>query len=75
MSLGTNLMSLQFASFSRPSPVCSNTGFHQKNHYPADKYYRNQLHYPMDRGSSSGYLNQAFEQLGPDLLSENFLDP
>ena len=74
MSLGTHLMSLQFASFSRPSPVCSNTGFHQKNHYPADKYYRNKLRYPIDRGSSSGYLHQAFEQLGPDLI-EKFLDP
>ena len=27
---------------------------HRINHYPADKYYRNQLRYPLDRDLSSG---------------------
>ena len=27
---------------------------HRINHYPADKYYGNQLHYPVDRFLSSG---------------------
>ena len=26
----------------------------QINHYPADKYLENQLHYPLDRDLSSG---------------------
>ena len=27
---------------------------HQINHYPADKYWGNQLYYPMDRDLSNG---------------------
>ena len=27
---------------------------HQINHYPADKYWGNQLHFPLDRDLSSG---------------------
>ena len=27
---------------------------HRINHYPADKYYRNQLRYPLDRDLSGG---------------------
>ena len=30
------------------------SAIHQINHYPADKYYRNQLHYLLDRALSGG---------------------
>ena len=30
------------------------SAIHRINHYPADKYYRNQLHYPLDSDLSSG---------------------
>ena len=39
------------------------------NHYPADKYFGNQLHYPLDRDLSNGWCYLApFEQLGPGVL-------
>ena len=30
------------------------SAIHRINHYPADKYYRNQLRYPLDRDLSGG---------------------
>ena len=30
------------------------SAIHRINHYPADKYYGNQLHYPLDRDLSGG---------------------
>ena len=30
------------------------SAIHQINHYPVDKYYKNQLHYPLDSNLSSG---------------------
>ena len=36
------------------------------NHYSKDKFYRNQLCYPMDKDLSSGLCNPPFEQLRPD---------
>ena len=36
------------------------------NHYPVDKYYGNQLRYPVDSDLSGGYCYPAFEQLGPE---------
>ena len=40
---------------------------HRINHYPVDRYERNQLHYPVDRDLSGGLRYTAFEQLGPAL--------
>ena len=37
----------------------------QINHYPADKYLGNQLHYPLERDLSGGKCYPPFEQLGP----------
>ena len=50
-------------------PVIQKMGraIHRINHYPMDKYERNQLHYPLDRDLSSGLRYPAFEQLGPAL--------
>ena len=38
------------------------------NHYPADKYYGNQLRYPLDSDLSGGLRYPTFEQPGPDEL-------
>ena len=38
---------------------------HRINHYPADKYYGNQLRYSVDRDLSTGWRYPCFEQLGP----------
>ena len=40
-----------------PGPGCSKVGYsaiQRKNHYPEDRYYENQLHYPLGRYLSSG---------------------
>ena len=39
-----------------PGPVVQtlDTAIHQINHYPADKYLENRLHYPLDRDLSTG---------------------
>ena len=42
---------------------------HQINCYPEDKYYDNQLRYPVDSYLSSGKCYPPFEQLGPDVWS------
>ena len=39
---------------------------HRINHYPADKYYGNQLRYLPDSDLSGGYRYPTFEQLSPD---------
>lgn len=39
---------------------------HRTNHYPADKYYGNQLRHPLDSDLSGGWRCPAFEQLGLD---------
>ena len=44
------------------------SAIHRINLYPADKYWGNQLHYPLDRDLSSGYRYPAFEQLRPEGL-------
>ena len=38
---------------------------HRINHYPADKYYGNQLRYPLDSDLSGGQRYPTFEQPGP----------
>ena len=43
------------------------SAIHRINHYPADKYYGNQLRYPLDSDLSGGWHNPTFEQPGPDL--------
>ena len=47
------------------APVAQNlhSAIHWINHYPVDKYEKNQLHYPLDR-DSGGLLYLPFEQLG-----------
>ena len=39
---------------------------HQINHYPAYKYYGNQLRYPLDSDLSGGLRYPTFEQPGPE---------
>ena len=40
------------------------SALHRINHYPADKYYGNQLHYPLESDLSGVERYVAFEQLG-----------
>ena len=42
------------------------SAIHRINHYPADKYWRNQLRYSVDSDLSVGQGYPPFEQLGPD---------
>ena len=42
---------------------------HRINYYPVDKYWGNQLHYPLDSDLSDGYRYIPFEQLGPGAVS------
>ena len=39
---------------------------HRINHYPAGKYYGNQLRHPLDSDLFGGWRYPTFEQLGPD---------
>ena len=39
---------------------------HRINHYPAAKYWGNQLHYPLDKDLSGGQRYPAFEQPRPE---------
>ena len=41
------------------------SAIHRINHYPADKYYGNQLCYPLDSDLSAGQRYPTFEQQGP----------
>ena len=41
------------------------SAIHRINHYPADKYQRNQLRYPVDRFLSCGQRHATFEQPQP----------
>ena len=43
------------------------SSIHRINHYPGDKYYGNQLHYPLYRDLSAGQRYPLFEQLSPEL--------
>ena len=43
------------------------SAIHRINHYPADKYYRNQLRYPLDSDLSGGQRYPTFEQPGPEV--------
>ena len=42
------------------------SAIHWINHYPAAKYYENQLRYPLDSDLSGGQRYLTFEQPGPD---------
>ena len=42
------------------------SGIHRINHYPADKYYGNQLRYLLDSDLSCGQRYPTFEQPGPE---------
>ena len=44
------------------------SAIHRINHYPADKYYGNQLRYPPDSDLSGGQRYPTFEQPGPGIL-------
>ena len=49
------------------------SAIHRINHYPADKYYGNQLLYLPDSDLSGGLRYLTFEQLGPGKsLSNSF---
>ena len=52
----------------RQAPVVqtSDSAIHRINHYPADKYQENRLHYPLDRDLSTGQRYPPSEQLGQD---------
>ena len=41
------------------------SAIHRINHYPADKYYGNQLRYPLDSDLSGEQRYPTFEQPGP----------
>ena len=41
------------------------SAIHRINHYPADKYYGNQLRYPLDSDLSGGQRYPTFEQPEP----------
>ena len=41
------------------------SAIHWINRHLEDKYYENELHYPMDSDLSSGKRYPTFEQLGP----------
>ena len=45
---------------------------HRINHYPADKYYGNQLRYPVDSYLSCGERYPTFEQPGPVVENLDF---
>ena len=49
------------------APVVQTLGsaIHRINHYPVDKYYGNQLRYPVDSDLSGGQRYPTFEQPGP----------
>ena len=42
---------------------------HRINHYPVDKYWGNQLHYPLARDLSGGQRYPPFDQLRPELCA------
>ena len=44
------------------------SAIHRINHYPAGKYYGNQLRSLLDSDLSGGLRYPMFEQLGPDKL-------
>ena len=44
-----------------------NSAIHRINHYPAEKYYGNQLRQPMYGDLSGGQRYPTYEQLGPEL--------
>ena len=44
---------------------------HRKNYYPADKYYGNQLRYPLESALCGGQRYPAFKQLGRDYYMKN----
>ena len=51
-----------------PTPVVQtlDSAILRINHYPADKYYGNQLRYSLDSDLSFGQRYPTFEQLGPE---------
>ena len=51
--------------FLAPVVQTSDSAIHRINHYPADKYYGNQLRYPLDSDLSGGWRYPTFEQPGP----------
>ena len=52
----SNLTWLFFLTFRHQAPVVQtlDSAIHRINHYPADKYYANQLRYPLDSDLSGG---------------------
>ena len=52
-------------SFLRLAPVVQklDSAIHRINRYPADKYYENQLRYPLDSDLASEECYPPFEQL------------
>ena len=51
--------------FLAPVVQTLDSGIHRINHYPADKYYENELRYPLDSDLSGGLRYPTFEQPGP----------
>ena len=44
----------QMEELAAPVVQTLDSAIHRTNHYPADKYYRNQLRYPLDSDLSAG---------------------
>ena len=58
-----------FLVYKNQAPVVQtlDSAIHRINHHPADKYYGNQLRYPLDSDLSGGYRYPTFEQPGPEV--------
>ena len=59
---------LGYGLFIQLAPVVQtlDSAIHRVNHYPADKYYGNQLRYPLDGDLSGGQRYPTFEQPEPE---------
>ena len=62
----SNNWALDSAIHQAPVVQTSDSTIHRINHYPADKYYGNQLRYPLDSDLSGGQRYPTFEQPGPE---------
>ena len=63
-----NTLSCSFFYLGHQAPVVQtlDSTIHRKNHYPADKYYGNQLRYQMDGDLSGRQRYPTFEQPRPE---------
>ena len=67
-------MQVTSLSFNHQAPVVQtlDSAIHRINHYPADKYYGNQLRYPLDSDLFAVLRYPTFEQPGPERLPSSW---